>query len=394
MKDLKDRRSQRGRPKKKKSSRTSVWLILVIASLTLAWESPPSSQNTFGLVGCNRPGSEIGVEPSFTLQTTGENNPFVYVAPRETGEILALAHRGDVFNIFEGKARHVYNPENRASVVLSPNGDTFVVLGDQSNNELYSLFDALGAFLGMPQISPRGYVRPIPGSSLIFSPEYQMVGIDNRVVVNGRIVNANGEIQSTFPAKGLQFHRLTPRHVFYTTINELVKTKISGEEEWRIPLSVEKFEVDRDGEHLIANFGEDTRVVIHYLDKEQVAKTPLDSVVWNLAISPNGKYSVATTQKKAYVFLEGVLQYSAALPVEFAISADISDLGEVIAGVQDEDHTGHLLLLDNTGNIAWENFIDIDDHAFRPHVRFYQDTDNFIVLYLNGLTAFTINRSS
>jgi len=221
-----------------------------------------------------------------------------------------------------------------------------------------------------------------------------MAGIGKGVVINGRVINAVGEIQSTFPAEGLQFHRLTPDFVFFATVTEFVKTKITGEEAWRIPLRVEKFETAKDGEHLIVNFGEDTRVVMHYLNKEQVAKTALDSVVWNLAISKSGKYSVATTQKVAHVFLEGVLQHSVSLPLEFAISADISDIGEVIVGGQNEDHQGHLLLINDAGNIVWESLGDVDDHAFRPHVRFYQDEDHFVVLDSNGLTAFIINRSN
>ncbi len=394
MRYFKSGRAASAGPKRKASNRTLVWLLLVVAPLALAWESPPSSSDDIlGLLGCGEPTSELSAEQAWVVQTAGEGNPFVYAAPQENGNILALAHRGDVFNISDGEARHVYNPETRASVVLSPSGDTFVVLGDQANKGIYTLLDASGATLGTPRISPRGYVRPIPGSSLIFSPEYQMAGIGKGVVVKGRIVNAGGEIQSTFPAHGLQFHRLTPNHVFYATIKEFVKTKITGEEEWRIPLRVEKFEAANDGEHLIVNFGEDTRAVMHYLNKEQVAKTSFDSVVWNLAISPSGKFSVATTQKEAHIFLEGVLQHSVALPVEFAISADISDLGEVVIGAQDEDHTGHLLLIDDAGGVAWESFGGIDDHAFRPNVRFYQDEDHFVVLDSTGLTAFAINRS-
>ncbi|MCP4549299.1 MAG: hypothetical protein GY835_22835, partial [bacterium] len=213
-------------------------------------------------------------------------------------------------------------------------------------------------------------------------------------VVKGRIVNSDGEVQSTFPAEGLQFHRLTANHVFYATKKEFVKTEISGAEEWRLPTRVEKFEASRDGQRVIVNHGEDTRTVLHYQDATQIGTASFETVVWNLAFSPSGKFSVATTQKEAHVFSEGQLTHSAALPVEYTISADISDRGEVIIGAQDTDHTGRLLLLDDAGEVAWLSNGDIDDHAFRPHVRFYQDEDHFIVLDNSGLTAFSINRSN
>ncbi|MCP4678175.1 MAG: hypothetical protein GY854_22210, partial [Deltaproteobacteria bacterium] len=204
------------------------WLILIVAPFALAWESPQLSNDIFGLLGCE-PTPDVTVEQTWALQASGDDNPFVSVAPRENGEVLILAKRGNVYNVdATGHARRVYTPETRASVVLNPSGDTFGVYGDQTTKYMFTLYDAMGAPLGMQQMAPTDYFRPVPSSALVFAPEVQPVGIGKAVVVKGRIVNSDGEVQSTFPAEGLQFHRLTANHVFYATKKEFVKTEISG----------------------------------------------------------------------------------------------------------------------------------------------------------------------
>jgi hypothetical protein len=317
--------------------------------------------------------------------------PFTSLAPTGDGAVLAATHT-DVFRVdASGQAVRLYagtpGPP-RTRPVLNATGETFGIL----HRGGFALFDAGGERLAELPIGPLEYVKLIPGSKRVFFPKVQVLGIDEGVVTAVRIVNDRGAVEISFPTPGLRISRLTDRHLVYATRSEVVKTTLAGEELWRIPAQIQSFELSTDAQRVIATASEDTRVVLHFREAAEVGRTSLDGTVWNLAFSPSGKYSVATTQRTAYVFQEGTLRRSIRLRIASANSVAISDSGEVLVGGQDGRHGSHVLLYDTAGRRLWTTELEADTQAWRPEVRFLADGDRFLVRGRRGVTSYRIER--
>jgi hypothetical protein len=320
-----------------------------------------------------------------------EGVPFTWLAPTGDGAVLA-ATQTDVFRVdAAGQAVRVYagtlGPP-RTRPVLNATGETFGILQRGG----FALFDAGGERLTELPIAPLEYVKLIPGSRRVFLPKVQVLGIDEGVVTAVRIVNEHGTVDASFPTPGLRISRLTERHLVYATRSELVKTTLAGEGLWRIPAQVQSFELSTDAQRIIATASADARIVLHLREAAEVGRTSLDGAVWNLAFSPSGTYSVATTQRTAYVFREGALRRSIRLRIASANSVAISDSGEVLVGGQDGRHRSHVLLYDTAGRRLWTTELETDTQGWRPEVRFLVDGDRFLVRGKRGVTSYRIER--
>jgi hypothetical protein len=231
--------------------------------------------------------------------------------------------------------------------------------------------------------------KQVPSSQLVYSPEVQG-DPENMHVSKGRILDAMGAVKWTFPANGLKFSRLTSAHIIYSTGLELVKSTFQGVEVWRTPVKVRKFEISGNSGRLIVNDAEDSAKVYHYNGGSRGGTDSLNAPVWNLAMSPGGKYSAASSQTKLHVYVDGNRESRVSLPVAYAVSLDINDKGEALVGGQDSDFTSHVLMYDASGYLLWEEKSVTDNNAWQPGVHFNPGGDSFVIRFKDGLKYYTI----
>ncbi len=341
-----------------------------------------------GLVGCCcicKPKVEVRTDWTYPPP---ESVHFARVTAAPSGKILTSTRSGDVYSIdSSGTGVRLYVGKTvppRPFVVFNPTGDTFGVLADNK----FTLYDAAGSQLGVLPVEP-GMFKQVPSSQLIYSPEVRG-DPENMQVIKGRILDATGAVKSTFPASGLKFSRLTGAHILYSTGTELVKSTFQGVEEWRTPEMVRKFEISKNGDRIIVNSAADSAIVYHYTGSTLTGTDSVDAPVWNLAISPGGKYSAAASQTKLQVYVDAQRESRVSLPVTYTVSLDINDLGEVLVGGQDSDFTSHVLMYDPVGNLLWEEKSVTDNNAWRPEVRFNPGGDTYVIRFKEGLKYYTI----
>ncbi|MCP4675189.1 MAG: hypothetical protein GY854_06715 [Deltaproteobacteria bacterium] len=334
------------------------------------------------------PPVEISWESAASAQS-----PFIFTSETSSGTLLATTDT-TVWGIdSSGVKTEIVSVGNPTRFVLNTSGDTVGVFDGQ----YFRLYASNGTPIGTQVIPAGGYLVPIPGSLLLFSPEVEIFPTDGGRVIEGRIVDGNGAVQATFPAADLILARITSNHIYHITKSELVKTTVQGSEVWRIPQVLHNLEVSDTGDKIIAQSGEDLDTVIHFNNDTVVGTEALGNTVWNIAVSPSGEHSVATTHSRnpensaVHFFTDGQLTRTLDLPVKYAISADISNDGYVVIGAQNLDYTGKIMLFNSFGNLVWEEEIaTIDDNAWRPEVDFVDQGSAFVVRTKDGLSTYSI----
>jgi hypothetical protein len=335
------------------------------------------------------PGSAEG---DVRVQKTWSNAPlaspdggvFVDAAARPDGGWLA-ATGGSVFSIGAEGSLVPLGSGDRAA--LNPGGETFAL--DRGRD--FRLFRADGAPLGgVSGVQPYQYSKPVPGSDLVFSPRVRMIE-EMGVVESVRFLRPDGTVVSDVPAPGLRISRLAADRIVYALPSELVARRLDGTELWNANVDVQKLESAADLTILVPRFT--AGQVTHFQGPRQISSTPVDGVVWNLAVAPGGRFSAATTKTALYVFQEGALAAEVRLPVAFANTLDVSDRGEVLVGGQGPRGEGSVLLYHWQGHLLWSEQVAIDRSAYRPDVRFAPGGDRFLVLERRGITAYQILRS-
>jgi hypothetical protein len=342
-----------------------------------------------GLWGC----SFLGCKPEVTIKkdwsyVTPDALQFVQATLTPDGKILTSTRNGDVYTIdSSGTGARLYEGKTVPPlpfIDINPMGNTFGVL---INNQ-FILYDAAGNKLGVQPVSP-GMFKQVPNSQLVYSPEVEG-DPENMHVSKIRILDATGAVKWAFPAKGLKFSRLTATHIIYSTGLELVKSTFQGVHVWSTPVKVRKFEIAKNGDQLIVNDAEDSAKIYHYNGASRIETDSLKAPVWNLAMSPGGQYSAASTQTKLHVYLDGKRQSQVSLPVTYTVSLDINDKGETLVGGQDSDFTSHVLMYDASGYLLWEEKSVSDNNAWQPGVHFNPDGDSFVIRFKDGLKYYTI----
>jgi hypothetical protein len=308
------------------------------------------------------------------------------------GGALASSPMGDVYTIdSSGRGTLLLKGneiEPRPRVVFNASGDTFGIL--RSNG--FTFYDAQGTKLSTLPVRP-GMYKLVPSSQRIYSPEVHEQGPEDRMVINARILDRLGAVQATWPAPGLEISRITSQHLVYATTTELVKTTLTGTELWRTPVRIRKFKISADGVHSIINSAHTSNRIHHYKESTEIGTDTFDHPIWNLAISPGGRYSAATSQTELHIYADGITQHTIKLAVDYAVSVDVNDKGEVLVGGQAADHAGYVVLYDQGGSLLWEDRSGQDNNAWRPEVRFDSTGDHYVVRHKDRLSSYTIERS-
>ncbi len=343
------------------------------------------------LFRCTRQGPEVEVSSDWTYKPE-EEKPLVRFIPLAEGGALAATSAGEVYaiDINGGESLLVAGvvSDTLPRVVFNATGDTFGILRD----EVFTLYDPQGTKLSELPVQG-GMFKLVPSSRRIYSPEVRQDGPEDRLVLNARILDVLGTVQASWPAQGLEISRLTSQHLVYATNNELTKTTLSGGELWRIPIKVRKLKISADAAYSLVNSAHTSSKIHYFRDDTELGNDDLGSPVWNLALSPDGRFAVASTQTKLYIYSEGTRLQAIELNLEYAVSIAINDEGEVLVGGQTGEHNARVLLYDKDGTLLWEESAGTDDSAWRPEVRFDAIGNHYLVRHKDRLVSYTIERS-
>lgn len=317
---------------------------------------------------------------------------FARFLPLAAGGALASTREGDVYAIDSGGRETLLlaasEPPAPTRVVFNGTGDTFGILHEDG----FSVYDAQGGKLSDLPLQP-GFYKLVPSGRRIYSPEVREDGPEDRTVINARILDGLGVVQASWPVPGLEISRLTSQHLVYATATELIKTTLAGTELWRTPVRVRKLAVSDDATRSIVNSARDSNTIHQFAEETMIGTDRFERAVWNLAISPDGRHSAATSQTELRMYQDGVLKHAIELPVEFAVSVDVNDRGGVLVGGQAARHVAYVALYDAGGALIWEDRSAPDDNAWRPEVRFDASGDHCVVRHKDKLTSYTIDWS-
>jgi hypothetical protein len=309
-----------------------------------------------------------------------QDGVFVEAAPRTDGTVLAATGNA-VFLLGPGGALKPLGSGDRAE--LDPAGGAYGLWKQQS----FEIFDASGARLGSLPAPPFARFKLAAGGKVVYAPRIE-VRREEPWVESLRLVRPDGAALSELPAAGLEISRLEADRIVYTLPASLSARTLDGQELWSAGLQVHKFESAADRTILVPRYVSG-RVV--HLDKgKQLAETPVEGIVWNLAIAPDGRLSAATTRTLLYVFQDGKRTAQVQLPVTYANSLAVSERGLVLVGGQGARGEGRLLLYDRSGKLLWQGEAGVDRGGYRPAVLFAPGGSRFAVLEQRGLTVYDV----
>ncbi len=326
-----------------------------------------------------------------------DNAIYVDAVTAPDGSTLAYTSYGAVHKIDEtGATSELLSGSGDVSgpsVTLNSGGDTFL----ERDSDTLALYDYNGDPLGSFSVADAYYARQIPGTELILLPQIDHISGDgelpNGLYTGGRIVDSTGILQYEFTSDGLAPLEITSENIVYLTPDEIVVLSLQGVELRRMTQKVESLDTSDNAAKIIVEDGSDTTRVVHFDGAASIHEVSLGEAVWDVAISPDGIYSAATTKNAVHIFHEGELQISTPLPVAFTASLDVSNHGEVTVGAKNADGSTHLFLLNNYGMILWEEETGIvDRYGWRPDVAFQNDGEAISVRTRNGIDFFLIER--
>jgi hypothetical protein len=227
---------------------------------------------------------------------SGGGGLFLEAAPRADGAVLAGTGNA-VFRIEpEGTVAPLGSGDQ---ALLNPDGATFglVRAGDLTLYEASVAGGSAGpAELGkLPHLDPFQIVKLIPGGKLLYAPRVQ-VREETAWVESARILRPDLTPVAEFPAQGLEISRFAAGSgsIVYTQPHTLTARRLDGGALWRAEVDVSDLETAADRTILVPRYVKGT--VAHYLRGERIGSQAVEGVVWNLAISPSGRASAATTR--------------------------------------------------------------------------------------------------
>lgn len=168
----------------------------------------------------------------------------------------------------------------------------------------------------------------------------------------------------------------------------------SGNELVRTEVPLRHLEVSLSGEKMITELARRGTHIVHFDHEAMSDPQEFPEPVWNLAISPDGVFSVATWQTGVRFFVNGELHGTYSLPLKLAASVAVSDRGEILVGGKTDTGTTRTVLLSRDGTERWRHDGEAELNAYRPDVSFFPGGDAFVVRSTAGLQAYTIDRSN
>lgn len=286
----------------------------------------------------------------------------------------------------DGSTSVLYDHGGVSHLTLHPEGALF---GDDSAGDDLKVFDSTGAAVSTISRGSYRIFRFVPNSTKILAYHAAQETLEYLRLDHIAVLSLSGSVLAQLPVSNLRISR-TPADgsaVFVTMPGELVKYGIDGAEQWRAPESLHKYSVSADGDTVVAMSSE-RRAILHLWGPNVVSEVALPDVVWDVAVSPSGQYSLATTKQAVYLFENAELLMTVPLPLRWIATADVSDDGYFLVGGGDDDYGAQVMLLSMQGHVVWSMQGDADNNGWRPYVRFAFGQESFYVKTRYGLSLF------
>jgi len=367
------------------------------AAIVLGPGAQPHEGAFFGKSLEVRPDTQLKYRPYFKLKPvprfalpSPSTAPFGNGSFDAQGGFLAPAANAVVAVTSSGVVSTVFSQSSPGRFPIDGSAAFF---GNYTSSS-FELRARAGNLLATVALEPAGFGNIVPGKGLVYVPE---VGTDPEKPRStfARFFDNSGQ-RARFATPGLLVSRLTSSHLVYATRSELVRVTHAGVETWRKPIALRTFELNAAGTRLIGVLNVDGRSEVVNVDLATGAvnsSTVLAESFWNAAVSPAGRYSVATTKNRVYLFDGGALVRNLVLPVRWAVSVDVSDAGYVAVGGQSADHVGQLVLVGPPGTAISSLSRSAEQLAYRPAAQFFPDGARLLLNETTGLAAFDIQRA-
>ena len=297
------------------------------------------------------------------------------------GSVLASTG-GSLYRLeTDGESELIYSG---GRVLLDPQAPLYGFFEGQA----MQVFDLNGEHRGQVQAEPLG-VSLFPGAELIFVPSADF-GHDSVTVRSAAFFKPEGTVAGVVEISDLFSFQLDGDRFAYSTHDTAYVHGLEGDLLHKVEGSFHKFKIA--GDQILAVERGTGKILLFHGDTV-VFEREMDEAVWNLGISPSGRFKVASTKNKLYAFDGHQLMAEAPLSVAFANSVTISDHGEILVGAQDGKGGMEIQLLDIKGNLLWSGGHGQEERGFWPAVSFDADGNRFLVISLHGLSAYSISRS-
>ncbi len=254
--------------------------------------------------------------------------------------------------------------------------------------QVMQVFNLNGEPRGVVQADPLG-VSLVPGAELVFVPTVDF-GHDSVTVRSAAFFKAAGEVAGAVEVSDLFSFQLDKDRFAYATHDTAYVYGLEGDLRFKVEGGFHKFDIA--GDHMLAVERGTGRLMV-FEGNHLVAEQEMDAAVWNIDLSPSGRFKVATTKNRLYTFDGDQLMADVPLSAAFANSVAISDRGEILVGAQDGEGGMEIQLLDIKGNLLWSGGNGREERGFWPAVSFDADGNRFLVISLDGLMAYHISRS-
>ena len=198
--------------------------------------------------------------------------------------------------------------------------------------------------------------------------------------------------QTTLEIPDVQSMELAPNKFIYSTRTQLIATSHTGTTLWQVPLVLKRFEVSQSGTHLVGQLEENEGIVHVDLANGSLRAdgNALGAALWNLSLSPSGRFSVATTRDTVFIFDNGIRLRDVKVPAKWLVSAAISDVGDVVVGAQDASHEGRIYLIGANGQGIAAVARPEEFDGYRPKVGFFPNGQQFYSNESNNLAVFSL----
>jgi hypothetical protein len=330
---------------------------------------------------------QISATPRWTGATaSGQESLFGRVIGRADGTMIAIGRRGlysvnatgTVAQLLPSLGNDVIVDGVYGAYVGAPSGSAFV---------LYNISGTEVLRVTVPEFA---MVDIVPGRPIVVL-KLATGDVDNLIINAVRFVGEGRDVTVTL--SDLRRSYLTRDYFIYTTSTETIALDYAGAEARRYAVAAGLMAASSASKAfaLVVN---GTMQVVHALLPAATLSAGVDlgSPVWNLALSPDGHYSVATTENTAYLLRDGALVRTVPIVANYITSADVSNDGIAVLGTQNADSSTALWTVGIPG------FSELslprpskDTRGFHPDVRFLPDGRSLVSSERDGVSTFNVS---
>jgi len=335
---------------------------------------------------CNNP-AKAGCILSQSIKWTAAADTeklFGTVVPRTDGTLWAAGILGAYRVDATGKAT-LFSPSSAKKFVIDPADGGYIGVVSGEN---FVIYDASGMQKESIALPANASVTLAPGRALAVmklitgSQPEEMDTTMVRFVGEGRDVN--------FPVSNFRRSFLTRDYYLHTTTNEIIVHDYAGIEVHRYSTAADLMAASTSSKAFAFVVHGSMDLVYTQLPAGTLsAPFTFDGPVWNLGLSPDGRFMVATTKQKVYLFLDGILLNTVPIPVAYINSADVSNEGVVVLGTKNSDETTQLRGLGPPGVTGFTlSRPSKDSRGYHPYVHFSQDGQTLVSSERDGASSF------